>query len=270
MCVVRSNWITTGRIGGRMRKLGRRTRPCVGEDTLSPKLTARAQVAMTQAHKEAMRRGDDYIGTEHLLLGLLGEAEGIAATVLRGSGFALEATRAAVDRIIGQATNPMTEKRALKVTPRLKRVLELAGEEARDFGQRYIGTEHLLIALLREGDGVGADILLGGDLDLDHAREAVRVSLARIGQPAARSEELETSTVVMCRLDAHTLAAVDTLIEAGVRSTRSDAVAWLVQAGIEANTPLLATVQETVTEIRRLRSQAQDLARQALAHDGAR
>ena len=72
----------------------------------------------------------------------------------------------------------------------------------------------------------------------------------------------------MCRLDSPTLAAVDALIEAGVRGPRSDAVAWLVQAGIEANTPLLATVQETVAEIRRLRAHAQGLAQRALTGDG--
>lgn len=108
---------------------------------------------MTLAHQEALRRGDDYLGTEHLLLGLLGEGEGIAAKVLRHFGLALEPARATVDQLVGQVANPDTSKRALKLMPQLKRVLELAGEEAQRLRQRYIGTEHLLLALLREGQG---------------------------------------------------------------------------------------------------------------------
>lgn len=96
---------------------------------------------------------------------------------------------------------------------------------------------------------------------------AAAVAVRSSGTAEAAAEP-EASTIVMCRLDARSVDALEALIEAGVRTTRSDAVAWLVQVGIEANTPLLATVQETVAEIRRLRVQAQTLAQRALAGEG--
>ncbi|HEX5505720.1 MAG TPA: Clp protease N-terminal domain-containing protein [Thermomicrobiales bacterium] len=253
-----------------MKQLARRaraSRPCAEEDRHFPKLTARAQVAMTHAHREALRRGDERIGTEHLLLGLLVEGDGIAAQVLRDCGVALEPVRAAVAQLRGPSAGLAPGKRALPVTPRLKRVLALADEEAGRLRHRYIGTEHLLLGLLAEGEGVGADILRRGGVTLERARAQVRDRLARVGQPVASEAEPAASTAVMCRLDARSLAALDALIEAGVRTTRSDAVAWLVQAGLEANAPLLATVRETVAEIRRLRAEAQALARQALPGD---
>jgi ATP-dependent Clp protease ATP-binding subunit ClpA len=256
-----------------MKKLalrGRSSRHCAEESGLNSKLTARAQTAMSLAHQEALRRGDDYIGTEHLLLGLLGEAEGVAARVLREGGVELEQARAAVDQIVGQCANPATGKRALSVMPRLKQVLEFADQEAQRLRQRYIGTEHLLLGLLREGEGVAAGILLRRGVTFDRAWAQVLAQLASVGQPVEPEADQGGSTAVMCRLDAGTLAAVDALIEAGVRTTRSDAVAWLVQAGIEANTPLLATIQESVAEIRRLREQANTLAQQALRRHGER
>ena len=255
-----------------MRNLGLRRRParqCVDDNNLFPKLSARAQAAMTLAHQEALRRGDDYIGTEHLLLGLLSEEEGIAARVLRSCGVELEQTRVAVDRIVGLRASPVTDKRALNLMPRMKKVLDLADQEAQRLRQRFTGTEHLLLGLLREGEGVAADILCGQGVTFGRAWEAVLAQLASMGQSAEAVAEPEPSTVVMCRLDARSVDALDALIEAGVRTTRSDAVAWLVQAGIEANTPLLATVQETVAEIRRLRTHAQVLAQRALAGDSA-
>lgn len=255
-----------------MRKLslrGRSGRACAEDTGLFPRLTARAQTAMTLAHQEALRRGDDFVGTEHLLLGLLGEAEGIAAAVLRDCGLALDTTRAAVDELVGRRADPQTDKRALPLMPRVKRAMELAEEEAQRLRQRYVGTEHLLLGILREGEGVAADILLRRGITFERAWDGVLARLASVGQPTAPAVEPGGSTAVMCRLDAATLAAVDALIEAGVRGTRSDTVAWLVQAGIEANTPLLATVQETVAEIRRLRAHAQGLAQRALAGDGA-
>lgn len=256
-----------------MRKLSLRSRAgreCAEDTGLFPRLTARAQTAMTLAHQEALRRGDDYVGTEHVLLGLLSEAEGIAAAVLRDCGLALDTARAAVDEVVGRHPDPQTDKRALPLMPRVKRVMELAEEEAQRLRQRYVGTEHLLLGILREGEGVAADILLRRGISFERAWDGVLARLASVGQPTApAAAAAEGSTAVMCRLDAPTLAAVDALIEAGVRGTRSDAVAWLVQAGIEANSPLLATVQETVAEIRWLRAHAQGLAQRALAGDGA-
>lgn len=250
--------------------LGSRSAQRCSEDRgFYPKLTARAQVAMTLAHQEALRRGDDYIGTEHLLIGLLGEEEGIAATVLGGCGITMDSTRAAVDDLVGRRADAPTAKRALPLMPRVKRVMEFAEQESERLRQRYVGTEHLLLGILREGEGVAADILLRRGVSFERAWADILARLASVGQPTAPAAEQGGSTAVMCRLDAGTLAAVDALIEAGVRGTRSDAVAWLVQAGIEANTPLLATVQETVAEIRRLRAHAQTLAQRAIAGDGA-
>lgn len=198
----------------------RSARRCAEDNNLFPKLTARSQAAMTLAHQEALRRGDDYIGTEHLLLGLLGEGEGIAATVLGSCGIELGQARAAVDRIVGRRANPVMEKRELSLMPRMKKVLDLADQEARHLRQRYIGTEHLLLGLLREGEGVAADILRGHGVTFERARESVLMQLASVGHSAEPDAEPEASTVVMCRLDARSVDALDALIEAGVRTTR--------------------------------------------------
>ncbi|HEY8347986.1 MAG TPA: ATP-dependent Clp protease ATP-binding subunit [Symbiobacteriaceae bacterium] len=128
--------------------------------------TERAQRVIVLAQDEARRLGYDYVGTEHLLLGLIREGEGIAAKALQTLGIQLEQVRAEVEKLIGKGT--ATTRGEIGFTPRAKKVMvELAIEEARLLGHNYVGTEHILLGLIREGEGVAAQVLqvLGADLD---------------------------------------------------------------------------------------------------------
>jgi ATP-dependent Clp protease ATP-binding subunit ClpC len=128
------------------------------------KFTRRARKALSLAQEEAQRLGHDYIGTEHLLLGLVREGEGVAAEVLSNCGVKLDEVRSAVETIIGRGNRIVLGEVGL--TPRAKKVIELAVDEARYMNHHYIGTEHLLLGLIREGQGIGAGVLekLGIDL----------------------------------------------------------------------------------------------------------
>ena len=115
------------------------------------KFTDRARKVLTLAQDEAQRFNHNYIGTEHLLLGLVREGEGVAARVLENMNVELAKVRTAVEFIIGRGDRPVVGEVGL--TPRAKRVIELAIDEARRLGHNYIGTEHLLLGLVREGRG---------------------------------------------------------------------------------------------------------------------
>jgi ATP-dependent Clp protease ATP-binding subunit ClpA len=134
-------------------------------------------------------------------------------------------------------------------------------------GHHYIGTEHLLLGLIREGEGIACGVLESLGVNLERARGAVIETLASRGavvdEPASAPSGPKNN-VITCRLDDATLNALDTLVEAGVRTTRSDAAAWLIGAGIEAHRPLLDRVSATVHEIRRLRDEARAIASQTL------
>jgi ATP-dependent Clp protease ATP-binding subunit ClpA len=230
------------------------------------KFTNRARIVMTLAQDEAQRLGHNYMGTEHLLLGLVREGEGVAAVALRELGVSLEDVRAAVLHIIGHGDRIVMGE--IGLTPRAKKVIQLAVDEARRMGHHYMGTEHLLLGLLREGEGIAAGVLASLGVNLERARVAVKEALVRQG---ARVEDLPAapstgpkSNVITCRLDDSTLNALDILVEAGVRSTRSDAAAWLIGAGIKAHGPLIARVTATVEEIRRLRDEARAIASETL------
>ena len=113
----------------------------------------------------------NYIGTEHILLGVLHEGEGIAAQALEKLGVPLEGVRKEVETIIGRGDAPAVGH--IPFTPRAKKVLELSLREALHLGHNYIGTEHLLLGLVREGEGVGSQVLKKMGADLEHVREAV-------------------------------------------------------------------------------------------------
>ena len=130
------------------------------------RFTDRARRAVHLAQEEARLLRHNYVGTEHLLLGLLYEGEGVAATALDSLGISLEAVRAQVEEIIGRG--PTTPTGHIPFTPRAKKVLELSLRQALQLGHNYIGTEHLLLGLLREGEGVAAQAL--ARLGADHAR----------------------------------------------------------------------------------------------------
>ena len=136
------------------------------------KFTERARKVILLAKQEAKRFNHDYIGTEHILLGLLREGEGVAAAVLQSLGMNLNNIRLEVEKLVqvGPATVISGD---LPFTPKAKKVMELAMEEARTLGHNYIGTEHLLLGLIREGEGVASQVFMNMGLDLEKVREEV-------------------------------------------------------------------------------------------------
>ncbi|HEX9134100.1 MAG TPA: Clp protease N-terminal domain-containing protein [Ktedonobacteraceae bacterium] len=132
------------------------------------KFTERARKVLSLAQEEAQRFQHNYIGTEHLLLGLVREGEGVAAKVLRKLGVELQKVREAVEFIIGRGDRIVLGE--IGLTPRAKKVIELAVDEARRMNHHYIGTEHLLLGLLREGEGIGAGVLESLGVKLEKAR----------------------------------------------------------------------------------------------------
>ena len=141
------------------------------------KFSERARRVLTLAQEEAQRFNHNYIGTEHLLLGLVREGDGVAAKVLANLGVELSKVRAAVEFIIGRGERPTTGE--IGLTPRAKRVIELAVDEARRLNHNYIGTEHLLLGLLREGEGVAAGVLESLGVSLERVRGEVQRILAQ-------------------------------------------------------------------------------------------
>jgi ATP-dependent Clp protease ATP-binding subunit ClpC len=148
------------------------------------RFTERARQVVVLAQDEARLLKHNYIGTEHLLLGLLAEEEGIAARMLESIGIRLEDARADVGRIIGVGTEVTPGQ--IPFTPRAKKVLELSLREAISLGQSYIGTEHILLGLAREGEGVANRILLEYGADSEDLRN--RVIRALGGQPPDEEE----------------------------------------------------------------------------------
>jgi len=145
---------------------------------------------LTLAQDEAQRFNHNYIGTEHLLLGLVREGEGVAARVLENMNVELAKVRTAVEFIIGRGDRPVVGEVGL--TPRAKRVIELAIDEARRLGHNYIGTEHLLLGLVREGEGIAAGVLESLGVNLDKVRhEVIRV----LSQSSAAGPAQETKRV---------------------------------------------------------------------------
>jgi ATP-dependent Clp protease ATP-binding subunit ClpC len=135
------------------------------------KFTDRARKVLTLAQDEAQRFNHNYIGTEHLLLGLVREGEGVAARVLENMNVELAKVRTAVEFMIGRGARPVVGEVGL--TPPAKRVIELAIDEARHLGHNYIGTEHLLLGLVREGEGIAAGVLESLGIDFDRVRHEV-------------------------------------------------------------------------------------------------
>ncbi|MBR6220841.1 MAG: ATP-dependent Clp protease ATP-binding subunit ClpC, partial [Clostridia bacterium] len=131
------------------------------------KFTERGQRALIAAQREAAQLGRTYVGTEHLLLGVLTEPGG-AVSVLRG--ITLEAVRAEVVQILGRGDDNVQGKQMV-LTPRTKKVIEQSMREARDLKQNYVSTEHLLLALMREREGVAAHVLIKMGMDLSKARD---------------------------------------------------------------------------------------------------
>ena len=156
------------------------------------RFTERARKVIVLAKEEARRFNHDYIGTEHLLLGLIREGEGVAAAVLQKLGLSLESIRLETEKLVqpGPATQIQGD---VPFTPRSKKSLELAAEEARSLGHNYIGTEHLLLGLIREGEGVASQVLLNLGLDLNRVRTEIMELLGSAtpgfgSQPVSKSK----------------------------------------------------------------------------------
>lgn len=157
---------------------------------MSNRFTERAQRVILIAQEEAKRLNHDYVGTEHLLLGLIALGEGVAAQVLANLGVDLRRVRNEIEKIVGTGDNVMLLGE-IPFTPRAKKVLELAVEEAQNMGHNYVGTEHLLLGLIREEEGVAARVLENLGVRLDVVREEV-ISLLGEGQPHAAQQTQAT------------------------------------------------------------------------------
>ena len=146
------------------------------------KFSERARRVLSLSQEEALRFNHNYIGTEHILLGLVRETEGVAARVLSNLGIELSKVRSAVEFIIGRGEKPVSGEN-IGLTPRAKRVIELAVDEARRMSHHYIGTEHLLIGLMREGEGVAAGVLESLGVTLDKVRAETQRLLSQSISP---------------------------------------------------------------------------------------
>src|SRR5881397_251896 len=134
--------------------------------------TPRAQQVLALARKEAERFNHNYVGTEHLLLGLIKLGQGVAVNVLQKMGLDLETVRTEVEKHVG--SHPETNMVGnIPYTPRVKKVLALAAKEAKALNHSYVGTEHILLGLLREGDGVAARVLKTFKVDIDATRKEI-------------------------------------------------------------------------------------------------
>jgi ATP-dependent Clp protease ATP-binding subunit ClpC len=140
------------------------------------RFTDRARRVMVLAQEEAGMLNHNHIGTEHLLLGLIHEGGGVAARALESLGISLEAVRQQVEEIIGRGQQATAGR--IPFTPRAKKVLELSRREALAMGHNYVGTEHILLGLIREGDGVAAQVLVRMGADLNRVRQQVILILS--------------------------------------------------------------------------------------------
>ena len=159
------------------------------------RFTERARQVVVLAQDEARALKHNYIGTEHILLGLLREEEGLAARVLESLDITVEEVRAQVARIVGQGDEVTTGQ--IPFTPRAKKVLELALREGLSLGHNYIGTEHILLGLVRENEGVAARILLDFDADAEKIRNEIRMlSGVREVKPLPESPPVAVEVIV--------------------------------------------------------------------------
>ena len=162
------------------------------------KFSERARRVLSLAQEEAQRFNHNYIGTEHILLGLVRETEGVAARVLSSLSVDLSKVRSAVEFIIGRGEKPAQGE--IGLTPRAKKVVELAVDEARRMNHTYIGTEHLLIGLLREGEGVAAGVLESLGVTLDKVRTETHRILSHTSGQGQQSSRTNTKTPTLDNL----------------------------------------------------------------------
>lgn len=155
------------------------------------RFTERAQQAIILSQQYAQQLGHNYVGTEHILLGLLQEGEGIAAKALKNLGLEVPKIQERIVNIIGKG---QSQSQLMGFTPRTKRVFELSFEEARSLGHSYIGTEHLLLGLIREGEGIAAKVLIESGVGLEKAKEEVLKLLNSKNPQSSKANQNHRST----------------------------------------------------------------------------
>lgn len=239
--------------------------------------TERAKRVMALTQEEARGFRHNYIGTEHLVLALARETEGLAAQILGKLGVDETQLRDVLTAILAHGEGMASAEPGL--TPRAKRALVLACDEARELGHRAVDTEHLLLGLIREEHGVAAGVLASLGVTLaqvrdqlpprpyqlawlrESMREIVETAIGRTRGRRGGDPSETKGNVITCRITDRDLAALDALVESGLRATRSDAAAWLIGAGVEAHRELFDRAFATIAQIRQLRAEAQAILR---------
>lgn len=233
------------------------------------RFTVRARKVILRAQEEAGRLNSASVGPEHILLGIVMDPDGIGGAVLGTFGVTAAPIREMVESIPGRGNRPVG-KRGIQFSEDGKRALEVAFQEARRLKHLYIGTEHLLLGLFRLDSGPIVNMLGRFQLTHEHVQDRIIKALASGGSLRDFPTEAWTrSNVVMCRVNDRDLEAIDALVEAGLRATRSDAAASLIRAGIESNKALFDKLHATVVQIRHLREQAKEITRQLAPEEAA-
>ena len=199
--------------------------------------TERARRSIVLAQEEAQRLGNNYIGTEHLLLGIISEGESVAAKVLENLNVNLQKVRGEVEAIVGKGSQ--TTQQEMVFTPRAKRVIELAFEEARALAHNYIGTEHLLLGLVREGEGVAARVLSNLGVDPAKIRSEITKLLGVETSVTPTKERTKTPTLDSYGRDLTDLAANNKLDPVIGRSTEIERVIQILSRRTKNNPALI-------------------------------
>jgi ATP-dependent Clp protease ATP-binding subunit ClpC len=199
--------------------------------------TERARRSIVLAQEEAQRLGNNYIGTEHILLGIISEGESLAAKVLETLGVNLAKVRQEVEAIVGRGGQ--TVQQEMVFTPRAKRVIELAFEEARQLNHNYIGTEHLLLGLIREGEGVAARVLTNLGVDPAKVRVQTTSLLGAEGQPVQPKGKSKTPTLDAYGRDLTALARDNKLDPVIGRSNEIERVIQILSRRTKNNPALI-------------------------------
>src|SRR5205809_1634390 len=202
------------------------------------KFTERARKVLSLAQEEAQRFQHNYIGTEHLLLGLVREGEGVAAKVLSNLGVELNKVRSAAEFIIGRGDRIVLGE--IGLTPRAKKVIELAVDEARRLNHHYIGTEHLLLGLVREGEGIAAGVLESLGVNLEKVRTQTIQVLSQSGAPHERdAKHSKTPTIDQMGIDLTAAARAGTLDPVIGRSAEIERVIQILSRRNKNNPALI-------------------------------
>ena len=201
------------------------------------RFTKRARRVLTRAQEEARNLNHRYIGTEHLLLGLVAEEGSVAMRVLHDLGISADQVRQSVERIVGRGTRPFYNQPTL--TPRTKRVIELSVDEARRLGHHYIGTEHLLLGLVREGEGVAVDVLRSLGATPEKLEERITHIVAEVPTHAGAKQPSTTPTVDQLGTDLTAMAEAGKLDPVIGRKTEIERVIQILARRTKNNPALI-------------------------------